>query len=197
MRTPHRILVVAAVVTPLLGSCIFNAEEKPPDTGQPPPAYKALDVKDNLLDNLELAYNQRNIEEYKKLLDPTPGVFLFHFSPTDVSEGRVSSSQWGWDEEIGSATNMFSRRPPPPQPAADDIKLELNFAGGDQDWLPRTPPSHPSEVWYDKPVEYTLRVTVGPTVYTQNKAVQALFTVRWTEINGDSVYQIVTWKDDV
>lgn|GEM_PF-2930594 len=191
------VLAILSILMPGASSCIFDAEKDKPDPDKPPPAYKPLDEKDNLLDNLELAYNQRNAQEYSKLLDPAPNVFVFHFSPTDIAEGKVKSSQWDVAKENDVTAKMFSRRPPAPLPPAESISLELTYTAGDDAYIPVTPASHPNETWYEKPVEYRLTVTIGATTYTQNKTVLALFTMRFTEVAGDSVWQITTWRDDV
>ena len=196
MRRAFCILLIGAML-PMFGSCIFAPKEKPaePGTGQGP-SYKPLDTKDNLFHNLELAYNQRNFEEFTKLLDSS-GVFQFFFSPNDVRDGIVKNSQWGVGQELDATQALLNPAPPPGQPRASSVVLELTFSEGDDEWQPFVPSTHPNETWYDKSVSYFLEVKVNETTYTQNKAVIAVFTVRFTEVNGDSLWQIVTWRDDL
>jgi hypothetical protein len=195
MKRIARSLAVLLIPTIGLSSCSADRVTPPP----PPPTspnFKSLKQKDNLLHNLELAYNQRNHEEFRKLLDQS-GDFIFFFSPTDVSEGRVKNLRWDVSQELAATQKMFNRSPPPGEPRADRIDLTLFYTEGDGAWDPFAPPSHPGETWYKKPVEYRLFVKVGDVDYTQNKAVIAEFTVRFTEVAGDSLWQIVTWRDDI
>lgn len=182
---------------PVFGSCLLDAEKvKCKDCGDTTSAYLPLTERDNLLQNLEQAYNQRNFAEYKKLFDNS-GDFLFFFSTTDVNQGLVKDSSWDIGQDLGTTEAIFDRNPPPGAPLAENIDLELTFTAGDDEWQPVVPSTHLNETWYEKPVEYRLTVTVGGTTYTQNKNVVALFTVRFTQVAGDSVWQIVTWRDDI
>jgi hypothetical protein len=181
----------------MLGSCIFSPKEAPRKPGDPPGGnFLPLDKRDNLLHNLELAYDQRNHEEFRKLLDQS-GDFIFFFSPTDVSEGRVKNSQWDVSQELAATQKMFDRNPPPGVPRADRVDLTLTFTEGEDEWQPFVSSTHPDETWHKKPVEYRLFVKVGDVDYTQNKAVIAEFTARFTEAGGDSLWQIVRWRDDI
>lgn len=188
------ILFSALAVAAAIGSagCSSSNPEEPDIPSSP---YQSLAVRDNLIFNLELAYNQRNLEAYRKLFDDS-GAFQFFFSPTDISNGNVRQTQWGITKELAATGAMFDRNPLS-GPAADDIDLDLNYVEGDSTWQPYVPSSHPGETWYDKSVEYQIRVRIGVTTYTQNKVAFALFTARFTEVDGDSVWQIVAWRDDL
>jgi hypothetical protein len=196
MRRAFWILVVAILI-PAFGSCIFAPKKAPPD---PDPveggSYLPLDKRNNLLHNLELAYKQRVIEEYTKLLDNS-GAFIFYFGQDDLSQGIVTSSQWGVGADLASTEALFDRNPPQGEPRADDVVLDLIYTDDEDDWFPFVPETHPDETWYTRTVEYSLSVRVGLTTYTQNKQVFAKFTARFTEVDGDSLWQIVTWHDDI
>jgi hypothetical protein len=75
--------------------------------------------------------------------------------------------------------------------------LELNYTKDEDDWFPVVPETHPDETWYQKTATYRLTVWVGETTHTQNKDVFARFTARFTEVTGDTLWQIVTWHDDI
>ena len=182
------VLVACEGMDPVVVDC-----QSPPCDS--PVRFLPLDERDNLLANLELAYGQRNFEQFRRLLDPSE--FIFYFSPTDVFEGNVTNSQWDIAQELASTQKLFDLNPPPGQPYANSIALDMAWASGDDDWQPVIPATHPDEVWYEKAVEYFLEVKVGTITYTQNRAIVALFTMRYTEASGDSVWQIVRWRDDV
>jgi hypothetical protein len=185
--------ILAVGVLPIFGSCIFDAKEAGPDDKTPPVQYLPLDTRDNLLYNLELAYNQRNLEEFLKLLDN--GVYQFFFSATDVSQGLVDQDSWGYAAEAEATGRLFDRSPPANDPRADKIALTLLYTEGDGAWQEMVPSSYPSETWYQKTVEYRLSVRVGETDYNQNRVIVALLTVR--QKPGESIWQIVEWRDDI
>jgi len=196
MRRALWILGIALLI-PTFGSCIFAPKKVPPkdDTG-PPTAFKPLDKRDNLLFNLELAYNQRNYEEYRNLLDNS-GAFVFYFGQQDIRDGIVTSTQWGVADDLAATQALFDRNPPEGDPRADDVILDLDYTEDEDDWFAVVPDTHPDETWYTKTVLYRLSVRIGLTTHSQNKDVFARFTARFTEVEGDSVWQIVTWHDDI
>jgi len=100
--------VVLAAVGLLAGSCILDPKKAPPKKGGPiGQEYRSLKEKDDVLINLQLAYNDRNISQYDKLLDDD---FIFIFSQTDWQAGKTPR-QWDRTSEIRATTNMFSRNP--------------------------------------------------------------------------------------
>jgi len=195
MRRAFSILIIGLLV-PVFGSCIFAPKEKPPEPGVTGPgAYLPIndfDAPDNMLHNLELSYNQRNYEEFRKLLDNT-GDFTFFLGPDDIKPGEAD--QWGVGEELDKTRAMFDRSPPPGRPLASNIELDLVY--GEEDWQPEDSPAHPDETWYSKSAEYVLVVQVGQTTYTQNRTVTALFTARFIDVDGAPTWQIVKWHDDI
>jgi hypothetical protein len=195
--TKRALAVLTIGVLPLFGSCIFDAEKAVVDDGGGGVEYRPLDKRDNVLHNLELAYNQRNFEEYQKLFDNS-GVFLFFFSPTDVSQGFVQNSSWDIGRELEATARLFDRTPSSGDLLASKITLELTYTKdteGQDNWQPFEPPAYPGETWYQKSVEYRLDVKVDDNTYTQNEAIFAMFTVR--QKPGASIWQIVEWKDDI
>lgn len=94
------ILAVLAV-----NGCIFG----PGDTErkEPPPG---LDTPAGVVEAIEVAYNARDIEDYKECLSPN---FTFYFDPNDVGhdvgEDYTIPDSWGYDEEIPAVENMFDQ----------------------------------------------------------------------------------------
>lgn len=59
----------------------------------------------NVLANLKTAYEDRNIDQYKKLFSDD---YTFVFSPADASDqDDPTPAQWGKEEEFTSTENMF------------------------------------------------------------------------------------------
>jgi hypothetical protein len=95
--------------TALLLACAD--EENPVITDDGQQSFQNLTQREHVLNNLELAYNERRFTPYDALLDPN---FTFFFSPGDV--GGNIPDQWGRAEELGVASNTrasMSRRIPP------------------------------------------------------------------------------------
>jgi len=93
--------VVAAVLL-VLGSC-GEEDALGPGTELLRPTYLSPDRPENVIANLVLAYQHRDIEAYERLLAPE---FVFRFQPGDVAEiGRAS---WGRDEDIRATRRLFA-----------------------------------------------------------------------------------------
>jgi hypothetical protein len=115
MRYPKKkyALLHAAVVTAaaaaaalILTGCLFSP---PPPEEQQPPVEMTSPV--NVLKNVAIAYNQRNIDLYKKALSTN---FVFYFDPRDVGQSPPGSQyeipeSWSYTEDWKATYNMFSR----------------------------------------------------------------------------------------
>ncbi len=191
------------VVLALLGIFVlaFNSCILDPKEGKDPPKpvgnYKDLSLeRDNVLFNLEKAYNERNIDQYNKLLDED---FVFHFSNLDVKNGVVDVTQWDRAAEYNANKNMFD--PGFTKPGVDpvsSISLELTYVPGDDNWSVMDPPDpvkYPDEKWYEKIANYTLTVKAGASEY-QGINIQASYVVRRATVDGKSFWRIVAWRDD-
>lgn len=193
MKRALGLLVIGCL--PLFASCILDAQKDTGGSGGDTGEFLPLDKRDNVIFNLKLAYNQRNFLEFRKLLDNSQDAYIFFFSPADVAGGIVTNSQWGIGEELEVTERLFDRNPPAGDPRADAINLDLIYTKGEDTWQPFVSSQFPNETWYEKPVEYVLKVKVGETDYSQNKTVVAMFTVR--QKPGETTWHIVRWKDDI
>lgn len=193
-------IVAAVFVLVAANSCIFDAEQKPPDNDKPRPVvYKSLHERDDVIENLETAYNQRNIDQYKRLLDND---FIFHFSQTDVDNQTVNVENWDRAAEIAATQNIFDPNFNPPNGRApiSSIDLAITFRAGEDDWLrvtPSDPVKYPGEVWYEQTVGYFLTVQAGDLTLTSQNTINASFVIRFAEADGDSIWRIIAWRDDV
>ncbi len=190
-------LLVLPLAVVAFNSCIFDAaEDSGPPVVDPPLPFKPLKERDDVLFNVRLAYVQRNVDEYNKLLDDN---FTFFFSPQDVIDNKVSAAQWGRLSELTSAGHMFD---PTFDPAGDtepigSISLSLDFPPGEDSWNPQIDELvHPGEIWYEKTISYLLVVIAGNTTFTNANPIDASFVIRFTEAGGDSIYRLASWKDD-
>ena len=195
------LMTVALVAMVALNSCILDPEKTPEkDEGPGNDAkFESLEQCDHVLNNLELAYNTRNIDEYARILDEFE--FTFFFSPADVNSGNVNVSQWGRAEEVGATRNMFdpSFNPENGEPISS-ISLTLQYAEGDGSWLviPGDPGSgHEGEDWYSKTASYIMNVQAGETTFVTGTPIDVRFTVRQVEVDGKQIYQMVEWADDI
>ncbi|UCH78401.1 MAG: hypothetical protein JSU81_00185 [Candidatus Coatesbacteria bacterium] len=104
-------LILVGVFAPvsvviMFTGCLFSPpEEQPPE---PPPE---MDSPVNVLRNVEIAYNSRNIDLYKKALSPS---FVFYFDPNDVGQSPpgkqyVIPESWSYTEDWDATRNMFNQ----------------------------------------------------------------------------------------
>ena len=195
-------IVALALIIPGFNSCIFDAEKVKDPPIKQTAAFRDLTERDDVFFNLQLAYNQMNIDEYNKLLD---GPFIFNFSAADVQSGNVDVAQWDRVAEIDATRNIFNlgELPPGVDPISD-ISLELFFTdsrvdttAGD-DWQPVTPPDpgqYPGEVWYFQRIDYFLTVVAGENTFTSGNPLKAQWTIRQVDDNGTMIWRIISWRD--
>jgi hypothetical protein len=186
-------IIVALVALPL-GSCSDDDNPAKPKEE----AYKTIladGPRDNVLYNLQRAYNDRTHERYGELLDVG---FLFYFSEEDVLIG--APEYWGHAEETRVNRNLFDPNySHPTQPAALDLDLILTYPEGDDQWTSFDAPDQvrfPGETWYQKTVRYD--ITVQFTTELQYVGVNKLatFTVRSATMDSGEYWKIIVWRDD-
>lgn len=196
------VLALAAVAVCCLsfGSCIFDPKK---DDGPPPPPktqYQDLSKRDHVLENLQKAYNEKNLNQYERILD---NGFIFHFSPADISKGKVQVTQWGRDGELKATANIFNTNYQPPQgDPVSSISLSLTWPAGDDNWTVINDPdpiNYPGETWYEMTVSYVLEVKAGSTTYTSGGPIDASFVVRQSVVEGEphAIWRIMIQRDDI
>ena len=127
MRYPKKkyALLHAAVVTAaaaaaalILTGCLFSPpKEEPP---QPPPE---MTTPVNVMKNVEIAYNQGDINLYKEALSTN---FVFFFDPRDIGKNPPGSEyvipeSWSYTEDREATYNMFNQ--------AYNITLSITTSG--------------------------------------------------------------------
>ena len=96
-------ITLGAAVALLALSCF---EEVPP----PPPERPGPNTPANVLENVELAFNNRDVDLLKAMLSAE---FVFHFDPNDIGQ-RAPGGQyiipeyWSYTEFWNAANNMFT-----------------------------------------------------------------------------------------
>ncbi|MEJ2722967.1 MAG: hypothetical protein P8181_17800, partial [bacterium] len=176
--------------------CVSCSDDSDDGVRPKPSPYKDLTKKEHVLFNLELAYNNRNLAEFEKLVDED---FVFWFSASDIIDGRVSLRWWDADCELLAARHLFD--PEYTEPGIDPvskIKLRLTYAEGEDEWNAVAPDDtllFPGETWYEKTFRYDLIVTSGPIDYT-GLAIEASIRVRPVQKDGKTIWRIVSWRDD-
>ncbi|MBI4720351.1 MAG: hypothetical protein HY770_03835 [Chitinivibrionia bacterium] len=192
-------LVFLSALAMLFGSCILDPEKKPPVV-PPDETYKSLKEKDHVLYNFQMAYNNRNIDRYRHILDQDTQTFIFVFSPEDYNADPPKTPQdWGLVKELEVTGKMFKQGGTDP---ITSISLTLTYAAGDIGWEETTPPAgHETERWYQKMVSYDLTVKTisGNTFFAID--LPSLYVIRYSHNSelssepADSVWQIVQWYD--
>ena len=204
------------------------------------PEPPQLQHRDDVLITLESAYNEKNLDDARMLLDSD---FIFFFSAEDIQGGDVSVAQWDQPSELHATANLFDIGAPPGASELDPmtfetlahsgasgnlaplmmgieaatwgkikyiffgddvtdetlISLSLLYPPGEDFWntvIP-DPTAYPHEVWYEKTAEYRLSVWAGDTTWLNLTVRRASFVVRQTELGGESIWQLVQWRDDI
>ncbi|MEE9270009.1 MAG: hypothetical protein V3V49_07085 [Candidatus Krumholzibacteria bacterium] len=200
----NRILSGLLAVVVLFGA--ISCGDDDPVSPLPVPSPELIPQKDDVLNLLRKAYNERNIQQYDRLLDDS---LTFFFSPEDVTSGNVPLAKWDRASELLATGHMFDPTfDPAPHTNPDGsitnpgpisrISLTMEYPAGDEAWNPQIDEDvHPGEMWYEKTVNYKLDVTAGDFTFRNAAWLQASFVIRFAEVNGDSMYRLVSWRDDL
>jgi len=159
-----------------VSSCIFD-----PDPGKKPPCegcnqeYQDLTERWHVLNNLELAYTRRHINQYNRILDAN---FTFFLTPGDVGGGLPEN--WGRADELKYNTDLLNAQldENSPFPRCKSIQMDVQWEKGLQ-WVEITPGSAPDETWYTATVFYDFKFEMEPdNTYINNPGAKGQFTVR-------------------
>jgi len=189
----RRILItsLAVIFVGMFGACFLNPEEvtvDDPGPSGPTQKYEPLTERNSVLNNLELAYKERNINEYDRVLDEN---FTFFFADGDVSNGNTPE-QWSREAEVGATRNMFDENFPGTNPI---VRIELDLQFKNAVWVEITPDEAPTETWFTATVPYTFTIDALPdqTWITQGVPT-AQYTVR-PQGTTPETYKLVQWRD--
>ncbi len=179
----------------VLSGCILDPKEIPPPDKEPKIDWPDLKDKDDVFEYLELVYEKRKPEPYyAKLLDEDN--FNFRFGDEDYNSGDTPRS-WGRTDELNAVRNILSGVSIETYGAVTQVDLTLTPEG---EWIaiPQTEPPYIGETWYQKTFSYRYVFTTntGWDLRTDQDR-KALFIVRFTEADGDSIWRIRQWNDDI
>jgi hypothetical protein len=169
----------------------------PPKKPIPPPPLPPFppESPQDVIDNMEYAYNQMDYERYQPLI--LDG-FIFVFNQEDVEnfpDDIPPSGVWGQSEELTSAEHMLDPNFIPeddPDLKIDNMQLELQFSGQPEPTNLQGAPPEALEAF----VTFDLRVdTVGETDYLVNSRPEFYFAHAGTLIAGtDTTYTWGIWQ---
>ncbi|MGI6197782.1 MAG: hypothetical protein ACOYIS_01470 [Candidatus Cloacimonadaceae bacterium] len=192
MTTPNRLAIFALLILSLaFGSCRNPFCPKMVDES-------VQEIKNNtpieLLQNLERAYKERNIDIYKTLLSPH---FRFELISSevgligiDVNGDGINDSWWGYDEEVEFTNNLFKHGSsdglyPPP----DDLLLRLQIPP-ESDW------EKDPEVGHEDWIVIGCLFDLSLVYHASNTSINASGVARfYLEPIGDRWY-ISIWRDE-
>jgi len=181
--------LVAALIVAVAMSLACGSGDNPA-VGLPLPrsSLQNLTQKEHVLNNIELAYNQRNVEWYHGVLDQN---FTFILAPGDVGGGVPTS--WGRATELDLHTRLFDKNYT--ALPCQSIKMDLNLDS--VQWTEFTPQSAPSETWYLTTIYYNFTFEIAPNTYINDTGTKATFTVRDAGPSGNYAHhwQLVEMRD--
>ncbi|MEJ2720198.1 MAG: hypothetical protein P8181_03530 [bacterium] len=218
-------LASALIALGTLASCGWDGSEDltaPTQGIENAPLFEDLSEKDDVLTNLQLAYDIGDQTQFARLLDQS---FVFSFSERDIFESGLPE-QWDRNAELQVLPNLFGSPTPtgilttrqigdsaPAAAAVEDrtwgyikyyfaanpsdsvsgMSLALNYTAGDANWAPFTEPGT-GETWYEKEADYVLTVETKDGMQFEALDGHAAFAVR--EIPGMGIWRLVRWSDD-
>ena len=178
------------------------------DVGRIANRYRNLTSKDHLFENLELAYNQRNYDEYQRLhhaqflylfaaADNTPAwqvtedlaatANIFFVLGQQANENDVESMSWGAIKKTfyGGSTEVDK---------VVSVELDMDWEVGEDSWL--FIGATENDQRYLKPFDYNLTVKGEAKTYATGPR-RASFIAEQAEVDGVMIWQIRTWTDDI
>jgi hypothetical protein len=180
----HRTIAALATAIGLAGAALFAGCSEDPQIpphrsgpAQTTGSFENLTEQWHPLNNLEVAYEQRNIDRYRQALDPDH--YTFFFSPADFSSGKTDE-YWDYTVDTWAAERMFDPQLPDISKRAVILEFDLVFDKDALTWNPVQPDSTPSETWHETTVGYTYFIALGDGVraYVQPPGASVTITVR-------------------
>ena len=180
------------VVVGLTASCIFDPEKTPGgEEKKPPPSYKNLAEKDDVLFNLQLLYPQYDWVEYSRVLDDD---LIFFFSDADIANG-IPFTQFNRSDEIRTLQHMGDDSR---DDAVLSINLNLSYSAGEWTAIVPEDQKYAGETWYLKTVVYNMTVQAEPNMTYVSTDIKAQFTIREGEDqDGSKIWRIIRWRDAI
>lgn len=181
---------VAMLACAVLVSC--NDPEIPkPGTEAPPTPPPPLSKKEYVLNNLVVAYLQRDIDNYKRLLDED--YYRFYFSQGDVSNG-LPMDGWSRAQDEAATTNLLNRNNPAPNRI---VSIDLSVNMSNLDWKEVDADfASPDSTWMSVTTNYSFSMrAANDFTYITTGTPRAQFIVRNIGTDTDPQWRLVRWYD--
>jgi hypothetical protein len=144
---------------------------------------KDLSNKADVLNNIEYAYNKRNVPTYVELLDDN---FTFFF--TEPGPGGGTPVQWGRPDEVTTTSGLLA--------AANSMNMSIDWKDSSGNstvqWSEQI---SGTETWYSTTVFYHFTIKIGDTTYIPDNGSKAEFTVRNAGTAEKPIWKLVEFRD--
>lgn len=192
MLKKYGAVLAAATLVASLSACLLDPKEPPVPPTVPPPALEFQDLteKEHVLNNLVASYLQRDILEYKRILDLD--YYQFFFSDGDVSNGLPSE---GWDktQDERATTNLLNRSSNAPNRI---ISIDLNVDQTNLGWVELAADPPLTEKWWSVTTNYSFTFkTANDISYITSGSPRTQFIVRNAGTDEDPQWRLVRWRD--
>jgi hypothetical protein len=167
---------------------LIACDDDDPVKNTPPAAdFENLTERAHVLNNIEVAYNQRRIDKYSELLDAN---FTFYLSTGDVGGGLPAD--WDRAVDMNANTNLFSSDPDP-LPKCTRIEMDVQWENG-LTWVEI--PAMGGETWYTTTVFYDFEFDVEPnSTWINNPGAKVQFTTRNAGTDEAPLWKLVEMRD--
>ncbi len=184
----HLYCLILLAALAFVASC---SEDDPVDPGDSISTYQPLTTREAVLNNIELAWTDRESGRIDELLDAG---FVFFLSARDVAQGLPA--YWSRADELQATTSLFNSSTGTTGLVLSSLHFDIQF--DEVEWHPIHPPSAPTETWYTTTVPYTFTiVTEQGDRYIQPPGAEAQFTVREVDAGGSREWRLLEWRDFV
>ncbi len=192
MLKKYGALLATATLVASLSACLLDPKEPPAPPTKPPPIIEFQDLteKAHVLNNLVASYLQRDINEYKRILDLD--YYQFFFSDGDVTNGLPSE---GWDktQDELATTNLLNRSSSAPNRI---ITIDLNVERSNLIWVELAADPPLTETWWSVTTNYSFTFkTANDISYITSGSPRAQFIVRDAGTVDDPQWRLVRWRD--
>jgi hypothetical protein len=213
MLKSEHIFTFAAILSTL--SCSSDKMTPPSE----PSPYASLESREDVSANLCLAWNKLNYDEVVRVLADD---FVFEFSPADVGDSRVGAASWNRNDELLATASMFGHGTTNARSDYgarvteettwglvkdfySDPNVALDYPVDRVNMIIEPHPNNdrwetvstPDGNLLKQRVQYFMTISAGNILFTTGSSVAAIIHVRPTEVSGNTVYQLVRWRDDV
>lgn len=181
-------IVILVASLAFMPACEDDDPVEPANNSQ---AFLPLTTREAVLNNLEVAWDNRVPGRIDELLDVN---FTFFFAPGDV--GGEIPEQWDRIAEYQATRDLFisNVQPVPTGPVCKSIHVEVGRDG--LRWIAIIPEGYPGETWYFTTASYAFTFEMEPDfTYLSAPGDSADFVVREVAVGEKKEWRLVEWRD--